>query len=94
VPVRSGEIYFENRKTSDVPPHVIVELGIVQIPEGRHVFGHLTVEENLLVGSYNRKDRRAIKNDMDIVYQYFPRLKGLHKILPGTFRVESSKCLQ
>jgi branched-chain amino acid transport system ATP-binding protein len=57
-------------------------LGLIQALEGRHVFGHLTSEENLLVGAFNRKDRK-IKQDLEMVYDYFPRLKSLRHNIGG-----------
>jgi len=68
-----------DRKNADE----IGKLGIIQALEGRRVFEHLNVEENLLVGAYQRKDRLAIKEDIDMVYQYFPRLKTLRRNTAG-----------
>ncbi len=61
----------------------IGRLGIIQALEGRRVFEHLTAEENLNVGAYPRKDRRAVKRDLEMVYQYFPRLKALRRNVAG-----------
>ena len=58
-------------------------MGIIQALEGRRVFGHLTVEENLDVGAYCRKDRHAVKQDLGMVYDYFPRLKDLRHNIAG-----------
>jgi branched-chain amino acid transport system ATP-binding protein len=55
-------------------PAEVVRKGIVQVMEGRHVFEHLTVEENLLTGAYTRRDGRSVKDDLALVYRYFPRL--------------------
>ncbi|HEY3364697.1 MAG TPA: ABC transporter ATP-binding protein [Symbiobacteriaceae bacterium] len=72
--VTDGVIEFMGEKISNRDAETIVRKGIFQVMEGRHVFGHLTVEENLLAGSYIRKDRANVKRDMDMVYHYFPRL--------------------
>jgi len=61
----------------------IGRLGIVQALEGRRVFGHLSSEENLLVGAFSRSNQRKVKADLDMVYGYFPRLQGLRKNIAG-----------
>jgi branched-chain amino acid transport system ATP-binding protein len=61
----------------------IVRHGIVQVMEGRHVFEHLTVEENLLTGAYTRRDGRAVKQDLDLVYRYFPKLAARRSATAG-----------
>ena len=58
-------------------------MGIIQALEGRHVFGHLTTEENLAVGAFNRKDKNGVKQDLEMVYDYFPRLKDLRHNIAG-----------
>jgi len=81
--VTDGSIEWNGVRIDKKGAEEIGKSGIIQALEGRHVFGHLTVEENLLVGSYNRKDRGAIKNDMETVYDYFPRLKSLRRNIGG-----------
>ena len=81
--VTDGSIEWNGVRIDKKGAEEIGKAGIIQALEGRHVFGHLTVEENLLVGSYNRKDRGAIKNDMETVYDYFPRLKSLRRNIGG-----------
>ena len=81
--VTDGSIEWNGARIDKKGAEEIGKAGIIQALEGRHVFGHLTVEENLLVGSYNRKDRGAIKNDMETVYDYFPRLKSLRRNIGG-----------
>src|SRR5437588_2184734 len=71
---RSGEILMHGTRIDRLPPHRIVELGIAQSPEGRHVFPRMTVAENLQLGAFARRDRGAISNDRDRVLQLFPRL--------------------
>lgn len=72
--VTDGVIEFMGEQISNQDAEKIVRKGIFQVMEGRHVFGHLTVEENLLAGSYTRKDRAGVKQDLEMVYHYFPRL--------------------
>lgn len=69
-----GEIEFMGQRIDSKPPDKIVRLGISQVPEGREVFHDLTVKENLMMGAYLRKDRTSIQKDLEIVYDYFPRL--------------------
>ena len=69
-----GEIEFMGQRIDSKPPDKIVRLGISQVPEGREVFHDLTVKENLMMGAYLRKDRAGIQKDIEIVYDYFPRL--------------------
>jgi branched-chain amino acid transport system ATP-binding protein len=74
--VTKGTIEFDGKRTDKLTTNDLVKLGVVQVMEGRHCFGHLTVEENLLTGAYTRSVSRAdLKNDLEKVYHYFPRLK-------------------
>jgi branched-chain amino acid transport system ATP-binding protein len=74
--VTKGAITFEGDRIDKLNPSEVVRRGIIQVMEGRHVFEHLTVEENLLTGAYLRRDgQAAIRQDLDKVYHYFPRLK-------------------
>jgi branched-chain amino acid transport system ATP-binding protein len=73
--VTKGTIEYNGARTDRLNPSVLVRHGIIQVMEGRHCFGHLTCEENLLTGAYTRKDgRTAIQRDLERVYSYFPRL--------------------
>jgi len=81
---RHGSIFFEGRPIHTMPPHAVVRLGIAHSPEGRRVFGRLTVAENLDMGAFVRRDKAAIKQDLDRVYTLFPRLKERQKQLAGT----------
>jgi len=74
VPPRSGEIIFEGDSLVGRDPDRIVALGISQVPEGRHIFPHLTVRENLDMGALLRKDRDGIRRDFDYVFSLFPIL--------------------
>ncbi|HIE17475.1 MAG TPA: ABC transporter ATP-binding protein [Dehalococcoidia bacterium] len=81
--VVDGSIEWDGQRIEKKNAVEIGKLGIVQALEGRRVFGHLTTEENLLVGAHNRKDRRAIREDLDMVYHYFLRLKNLRHNIAG-----------
>lgn len=74
--VTKGSIVFEGQQVQALSPDQLVRRGCIQVMEGRHCFGHLTVEDNLMTGAFTRRDgNAAIKADLDLVYQYFPRLK-------------------
>ena len=81
--VTDGSIEFDGVRIDGKAPEEIVQMGIVQVMEGRRMFEHLTVEENLRVGAYARKDREAILKDLESVYRYFPRLKDLRGHVSG-----------
>jgi branched-chain amino acid transport system ATP-binding protein len=81
--VTDGSIEFEGQRIDRLGPEDIAVLGISQAMEGRRVLEHLSVEENLLVGAYRRKDRRQIKLDMDMVFDYFQPLKRLRRRMSG-----------
>jgi branched-chain amino acid transport system ATP-binding protein len=83
-PPRAGTIKFDGTEIGEVPPQEIVQLGISQAPEGRHIFPRMTVRENLELGAYLRKDRSEIEKDMDRVYGLFPRLKERERQKGGT----------
>lgn len=70
-----GEVEFEGRDISGLAPYEIVELGVSQVPEGRRVFPDLSVEENLVIGSYNRRARGKREENLERVYHLFPILK-------------------
>ncbi len=81
---RAGRVTFEGRDITRVPPHQVVALGLSQAPEGRLVFANLSVEDNLEMGAYTRKDRAGIRQDRDAMYQLFPRLLERRRQLSGT----------
>ena len=81
----SGEILYEGKTISRMDPHKIVQLGLAQCPEGRRVFSGLTVQDNLEMGAYTRKDGRdAIEDDFDMVFDLLPRLKERRNQPAGT----------
>ena len=75
-------------------PNDLVRRGCIQVMEGRHCFGHLTVEENLLTGAFTRRDgKAAVARDLELVYAYFPRLKERRELAwPATPPAASSRC--
>jgi branched-chain amino acid transport system ATP-binding protein len=81
---RQGEILLDGRRVDRRPPHEIVKLGVSQVPEGRRIFPRLTVDENLQMGSYARRDRKAIAADRERVLTLFPRLKERLRQRAGT----------
>jgi branched-chain amino acid transport system ATP-binding protein len=81
---RSGAIHLEGEPIHELPPHEIVARGVCQAPEGRRVFGRLTVTENLKMGAYIRDDQAGIRSDMERVFELFPRLEERARQLAGT----------
>ncbi len=84
VPPRMGEIIFEGENITKTPAHELVYKGITMVPEGRGIFARLTVFENLDMGAYSQPDRSTFDDDLDRVYQLFPRLKEREKQVSGT----------
>jgi branched-chain amino acid transport system ATP-binding protein len=80
----SGQVVFDGKDISALPPDKIVAAGLVQVPEGRRIFANLTVKENLEMGAYTRKDRQSIREDMAMVFSIFPRLKERVHQVAGT----------
>jgi len=83
-PVASGEIWFDGHRIDRLRPDRIVGLGISMVPEGRHVFPFMSVGDNLLMGAFARRDRRAIEQDIERVFARFPRLKERRRQQAGT----------
>ncbi len=82
--VTKGSIVFEGAEVQDLTPNELVRRGCIQVMEGRHCFGHLTIEENLLTGAFTRRDgKSAVKRDLDLVYSYFPKLSERMTSLAG-----------
>jgi branched-chain amino acid transport system ATP-binding protein len=71
---REGQVLLEGQRIDHVPAHKVVELGVLQSPEGRRIFPRLTVRENLEMGAFTRKDKAAIEEDIERVFGLFPRL--------------------
>jgi branched-chain amino acid transport system ATP-binding protein len=83
-PVKSGKIHYAGADITGKPAFQLVRKGLSMVPEGRGVFGALTIEENLAMGAYARDDRLAIKTDIERVFGLFPRLKERRKQTAGT----------
>lgn len=81
---KEGSIYLDDKDISKIKADKIVGSGLIQVPEGRHVFAQMSVEENLQLGAYLRKDKENIAKDMEHVYELFPRLLERKKQLAGT----------
>jgi branched-chain amino acid transport system ATP-binding protein len=82
--VTKGSIEFSGERVDKLSPNELVRRGCIQVMEGRHCFGHLTIEENLLTGAFTRRDGRAsIARDIEAIYGYFPRLKQRRTALAG-----------
>jgi len=79
-----GSIEFDGKDSSTIAPHDFVRNGLAMVPEGRGIFGKLTVEENLMMGAYCRNDKAQILVELARIYELFPRLKERYKQLAGT----------
>ena len=84
LPIRSGTIHYNGRDITGRPPFELVRGGLAMVPEGRGVFGALTIEENLAMGAYIRRDSNGVKADVERVFALFPRLKERRKQTAGT----------
>jgi len=82
--VTKGAITYRGEAITDLAPAQLVKKGVIQVMEGRHCFGHLTVEENLLTGAFTRGDgAQAVARDLEMVYEYFPRLRERRRSQAG-----------
>jgi branched-chain amino acid transport system ATP-binding protein len=81
--VTKGTIEFQGERIHEQNPSEIVRRGVIQVMEGRHVFEHLTVEENLLTGAYTRRNGHSVRQDLDRIYDYFPRLTQRRHVRAG-----------
>ena len=81
---KSGSVMFEGKELLKTPPHKIVEMGMTHVPEGRRIFQQLTVYKNLTLGAFTRKDKAAIDETLQMVYNKFPRLEERKKQVAGT----------
>ena len=82
--VTKGSVEYKGERIDQLTPNDLVKRGVIQVMEGRHCFGHLTIEENLLTGAYTRSiSRSELKDSLDKVYHYFPRLKTRHTSQAG-----------
>ena len=83
-PARKGVVRFDGKDITALPAQEIVSLGVAQSPEGRHTFQRMTVRENLDLGAYLRRDKAGISEDMDRIFELFPRLKERERQKAGT----------
>ena len=84
IPSKSGSIKLNGKELTKIPAHKIVEMGMAHVPEGRRIFQHLSVLDNLKLGAYTRKDKANIEKDMQMVYERFPRLAERKNQIAGT----------
>ena len=80
----SGEILMDGQDLQKIPANKLISMGMAHVPEGRHVFSQMTVEENLLMGAYILKDKAKIQENIKMVYGHFPRLEERAKQMAGT----------
>ena len=83
-PIKSGEMWFSGKRIDGLSPNQIVKMGIIHVPEGRRLFPGLSVISNLELGASLRKDKPGIKNDMDEIFEHFPRLRERRNQSAGT----------
>ena len=81
--ISSGTITLDGKRIDKLGPEQMAHMGVSQVMEGRRTLEHLTVEENLMVGAYRRKDRAGVKRDLEMVYDYFPRIRDYRKRVSG-----------
>ena len=84
LPAASGSVTLDGKDLQKVAPNKIISMGLAHVPEGRHVFARMTVEENLRMGAYIIKDQKKISENLENVYSHFPRLKERSRQLAGT----------
>lgn len=80
----AGTVILDGEELSGKAAHEIVRHGVIMVPEGRHLFGHMTIMQNLMMGAYQVKDKKEINRRMEMVHEVFPRLKEREKQLAGT----------
>ena len=81
---KKGSVVFDGQEVTKIPAHKIVSLGMAHVPEGRRVFAELSVYENLKMGAYTRKDKSEIEENLQKIYERFPRLKERKNQMAGT----------
>jgi len=81
--VTDGSIDFDGKRIDRYDPEDVAAMGIIQVMEGRRVLEHLSVEENLFIGAYCRKDRAGVKRDIEMVFDWFPRIKDFRRQMSG-----------
>ena len=81
---RQGKVYLNDKDLTKFSAHEIVQMGVIHVPEGRRVFSRLTVMENLEMGAFTRKDKDGVQQDLERVFELFPRLKERRTQVAGT----------
>ncbi len=84
IPKRSGSVIFDGKDITKMPCHNIVQLGMTQVPEGRRIFQELSVYENLMMGAYTVRNQQQFKEDLEYVFDLFPRLSERRNQIAGT----------
>ena len=84
IPKKNGTVIFDGKDITKTPCHKIVELGMTQVPEGRRIFQELSVYENLMMGAYTVRDQQKFKEDLESIYERFPRLAERRNQIAGT----------
>ncbi len=84
IPLMQGDVFFDGVNISKMKPHHRMRLGLVQVTQAKEAYPAMTVEENLILGAYTRRDREATKADLERVYDFFPVLRERRKQLSGT----------
>jgi len=84
IPKKSGSVIFNGHDITKTPCHKIVQLGMTQVPEGRRIFQELSVYENLMMGAYTIRDQQKFKEDLESIYERFPRLAERRNQIAGT----------
>ncbi len=84
LPLAEGQIFFDGQDITHLAPHKRVPLGLIQVPEGRRIFGTMSVAENLDLGAYARTDRANLRGELDEIYSLFPRLAERRNQAAGT----------
>ncbi|MEY8337333.1 ABC transporter ATP-binding protein [Lachnospiraceae bacterium 62-35] len=84
LPSKAGTIIYEGKNITKVPGYKLVSMGIAHVPEGRRVFAHLTVLQNLKMGAYTRSDKKEMEDTLSMIYQRFPRLEERKNQMAGT----------
>lgn len=84
IPIKSGSVTYQGQDITKLPCHKIVGLGMTQVPEGRRIFQELSVYQNLMMGAFTEKDKKRIKEDIEGIYEKFPRLEERKNQIAGT----------
>lgn len=84
IPIKGGTVIYDGKVINKIPGHKLISMGMSQVPEGRRVFQELTVYENLIMGGYTQKSKKQIKEDIEGIYERFPRLAERKNQIAGT----------